>query len=143
MADGGQKTFRVEVITPYRIFYDGPVEMVIITCKDGEIGVLPEHAPLVAALVPGEVRLKVDGQWLAASATNGYAEIGPDAVMIVVNAAEWPDEIDIRRAEQALQRAEARMRSPKTSAQELIRSRHGAERAKARIKVARKYASTR
>lgn len=140
MAGESARTLHVEVVTPYRIFFDGPAEMVIITCKDGEIGILPDHAPLVAALVPGEIRLKIDGRWLAAAAANGYAEIGPEAMMIVVSAAEWPDEIDVSRAEQALRRAEARMRFPGTSSQEMIRSRHGAERARARKKVARKFA---
>jgi F-type H+-transporting ATPase subunit epsilon len=136
MAD---KTLYVEIVTPYSMFFEGPVEMVVVTGKDGEVGILPGHAPLVAALVPGEIRLKIDGQWKAAVATNGYAEIGPELTIIVVNAAEWPEQIDIRRAEKALARAEARLQDPTTSPQEKIRSRHGSARAKARIKVAKKY----
>jgi F-type H+-transporting ATPase subunit epsilon len=125
MAD---KTLYVEIVTPYSMFFEGPVEMVVVTGKDGEVGILP-----------GEIRLKIDGQWKAAVATNGYAEIGPELTIIVVNAAEWPEQIDIRRAEKALARAEARLQDPTTSPQEKIRSRHGSARAKARIKVAKKY----
>ncbi len=136
MAD---KTLYVEIVTPYDMFFEGPVEMVVVTCKDGEIGVLPGHSPFVAALVPGEVRLKIDGQWKPAVASNGYAEIGPELTIIVVNAAEWPEQIDIHRAEKALARAEARLLDPATTPQEKIRSKHGASRAKARLKVVKKY----
>ena len=121
------------------MFFEGPVEMIVLTGKDGEIGILPGHAPMVAALIPGEARLKIDGQWKPAVLTNGYAEIGPELTIVVVNAAEWPEQIDVRRAERALTRAEARLHDPSVSSQEKTRSRHGAERAKARLKVFNKY----
>lgn len=138
MAD---KTFYVEIVTPYDMFFEGPVEMVVVTCKDGETGIMPGHSSLVAALVPGEIRLKIDGQWKSAVATNGYAEIGSELTIIVVNAAEWPEQIEIARAEQSLARAEARLNNPATTPQERVRSRHGVARAKARLKVAQKYGS--
>lgn len=134
-----EKTFYVEIVTPYNMFFEGPVEMVVVTCKDGEVGIMPGHSSLVAALVPGEIRLKIDGQWKSAVATNGYAEIGSELTIIVVNAAEWPEQIDVARAEKSLARAEARLKDPATTPQERIRSRHGVERAKARIKVAQKF----
>ena len=138
MAD---KILHVEIVTPYEIFFEGPVEMVIVTGKDGEIGILPGHAPLVAALVPGEVRLKISDDWKRAVLTNGYAEIGPELTIIVVNAAEWPEQIDVRRAEKALARAEERLHDPSTTLQEKNRSRHGAERARARLKAAQKHSN--
>ena len=110
------------------------------TCKDGEIGILPGHTPLIAALTPGEIRLKIDQQWKVVAASNGYAEVGPELTIIVVNSAEWPDDIDVRRAEKALARAEARLIDPKTSAQEKAHARHSIARAKARLSVAKKYA---
>lgn len=136
MAD---KTMHVEIVTPYGMFFEGPIEMAVITCKDGEIGVLPGHSPLIAALTPGEIRLKIDQQWRVAAATNGYAEIGPELTIIVVNAAEWPEQIDIPRAEKALARAEAKLRDPKLSVQDKNHARHGVSRAKVRLKVAKKY----
>lgn len=136
MAD---KTLHVEIVTPYEMFYEGQAEMVVVTGKDGEIGILPGHAPMVAALVPGEVRLKIDGEWKTAVLTNGYAEIGPELTIVVVNAAEWPEQIDVSRAEKALARAEARLHDPSTTPQEKNRSRHGAERARARLKAAQKF----
>jgi F-type H+-transporting ATPase subunit epsilon len=136
MAD---RTLQIEIVTPYGMFYEGPTEMAVVTCKDGEIGILPGHSPLIAALVPGEIRLKIDQTWRIAAATNGYAEIGPELTIIVVNAAEWPEQIDVRRAEKALARAEARLKDPKVSAQDKNHARHGVSRAKARLKVANKY----
>jgi F-type H+-transporting ATPase subunit epsilon len=136
MAD---KTLHVEIVTPYEMFFEGPVEMVVVTGKDGEIGIMPGHSPLIAALTPGEIRLKINQNWRVAAATNGYAEVGPELTIIVVNAAEWPEQIDVRRAEQALRRAEAKLHDPATSDQEKIHARHGIARAKARLKVAGKY----
>jgi len=133
------KTLHIEIVTPYGIFFEGAIEMVIVTCKDGEIGVYPGHSPLIAAVVPGEIRLKIDQQWRVAVATNGYAEIGPELTILVVNAAEWPEQIDVQRAEKALARAEDRLQSPTVTAQDKAHARHGAARAKARLKVAEKY----
>ncbi|NLV47743.1 MAG: ATP synthase F1 subunit epsilon [Clostridiaceae bacterium] len=128
-----------EVVTPYGLLYDGPVEMVVMTAKDGEIGILPGHAPVFVALTPGEIRLKVDGTWRAMAATNGYAEIGPEMVIIIVNAAEWADQIDLPRAKAALSRAESKYHDPESSSMEKKHARHGIERAKARICVFEKY----
>ncbi|HAL74525.1 MAG TPA: ATP synthase F1 subunit epsilon [Clostridiales bacterium] len=137
-----EKTLPLAVVTPYEMFFEGPVEMAVITGKDGEIGILPGHTPLIAALVPGEIRLKIDQVWRIAAASHGYAEIGPELMIIVVNAAEWPEQIDVRRAETALARAESRMHDPALSPQEKNRSKHGAERARARLKAASKYADS-
>lgn len=128
-----------EIVTPYEVFYDDMVDMVIISSKEGEIGIQPGHTPMMAALTPGEIRLKKNGETKIAVGTNGYAEVGRDLVIIVVNAAEWADDIDLRRAEQALRRAEARYHDPDVDPQEKNHARHGIERAKARIKTARKY----
>ncbi len=134
------KTLYVQIVTPYDMFFEGQVEMVVLTSKDGEIGIMPGHTPLIAALVPGEIRLRIDQQWRVMSASNGYAEIGPELTMIVVNAAEWPDQIDVRRAEKALSRAQERLTDLKSTTQDKAHARHGIARAKARIKVAAKYA---
>jgi F-type H+-transporting ATPase subunit epsilon len=130
-----QKTINVEIVTPYGMFFEGPVEMVVLTAKDGEIGIMADHTPMIAALTPGEIRLRIKNKWKNLSATNGYAEIGPEQVIIVVNAAEWPDQINISRAEAALKRGEQRYHDPDLSDQEKKHARHAIERASARIKV--------
>jgi len=133
------KTIHVQIVTPYELFLEDDVEMVVITCKDGEIGILPGHSPIIAALVPGEIRFRVGQNWRIAAATHGYAEIGPELAVIVVNAAEWPEQIDVRRAEQALKRAETKLHDPAGSFEDKNHARHGAARAKARLKVVGKH----
>ena len=132
---------RLEVVTPYELFFDEKVEMVILTATDGEIGVLPGHTAMFAALKSGELRIKTDGQWRIAVTTNGYAEIAADMVIVVVNAAEWADEINVVRAQKSLERAEARFADPQISAIEKTHARHAIERAKARLKVAEQHGS--
>lgn len=132
-------TMRIEIVTPYEMFFEGPVEMVVLTSKDGEIGVMPGHAPMMIALVPGEIRIKASGEWRALAATNGYAEVSGDITIIIVNAAEWADQIDLKRAKKALERADERLHNPSTSAAERVHARHGVQRARARLHVAEKY----
>ncbi|MBP8989707.1 MAG: ATP synthase F1 subunit epsilon [Clostridia bacterium] len=136
-----QNAIYVEIVTPYGMFFEGPAEMVVVTSKDGQIGIMAGHTPLIAALTPGEIRMLIKGSWRILSATNGYAEIGPELMIIVVNAAEWPEQIDLGRAEAALARAEKRYHDPSSSSQEKIHARHAIERAKARIKVKQKASS--
>ena len=136
-----QKSIMVEVVTPYAMFYKGQVEMAVFTAKDGEIGIMPGHTPLMAALVSGPVRLQIDRLWQVISATNGYAEAGPDRCIIVVNAAEYPQDIDIDRAWRALARAQKKLKDPGVPEQEKAHARHAIERAENRIKIARQYQS--
>ena len=69
------KTFQLEIITPERQFYTGPVESLVLPALDGEYGVLPGHEPVVTAVEPGEARFKADGVWHNVIVTQGFAEI--------------------------------------------------------------------
>lgn len=140
MADGGK--LRLEIITPYGIFYDGIVDSVTVRVKDGEMGIMHMHTPMVAALVPGETRMLEDGVWKYCATSNGYAEIGHDLVILVVSAAEWPEGIDIKRSEEALHRASERYQLEKTHPMLAARDRHAIQRAKARLSVANKRIPT-
>lgn len=132
-------TMRVEIVTPYQMFFEGSVEMVVVTSKDGEVGIMPGHTPLIVALTPGEIRIKDHAQTRVAAASNGYAEVSPELTIIVVNAAEWAEEIDVTRARRSLERAEKRFHDKETPAAEKVHARHGVQRAKARLHVAAKY----
>ena len=92
-------TFRLSVVTPERAFFDDEVEMVILQAQDGEMGVLPGHSPALVALKEGIMRVQQHGglRWFAAS--SGYASVLPDGVYAVLQTAEWPEEIDVNRAE--------------------------------------------
>jgi F-type H+-transporting ATPase subunit epsilon len=136
MADGGK--LRLEIITPYGKFYDGIVDSVTVRVKDGEMGIMHMHTPMVAALVPGETRMLEDGVWKYCATSNGYAEIGHDLVIVVVSAAEWPENIDIRRSEEAFRRASERYLVERAHPVLASRDRHAMQRAKARQDVAKK-----
>jgi F-type H+-transporting ATPase subunit epsilon len=95
------RTLIAEIVTPERIVYTNEVEMVVAPTLDGEIGVLPLHAPLVGALKPGEVRVKIGDtvEWFAVS--GGYIQVHEDKVIILADDAEAASKIDVERAKQA------------------------------------------
>jgi F-type H+-transporting ATPase subunit epsilon len=103
------RTLIVEIVTPEHIVYTNEVEMVVAPTIDGEIGILPLHAPLVGALKAGEVRVKHDGlvEWFAVS--GGYIQVHEDKVIILADDAEAASQIDVERARQAKALAEARI----------------------------------
>ncbi len=135
------KTMMLEVVTPYYHFFEGKVEQVVLSALDGEIGVLPGRAPVVIALAPGIAHITVNGEKRHAVMTEGYAEIGPFMTIVVCNAAEWPEDIDVVRAFHAFERAEKRYHDPATSKQEKIYARHSIRRAKMRLKLIREFGS--
>lgn len=130
-------TFMLEIITPNRQFYVGPAEAMVLPILDGQYGVLPGHEPVVTAIEPGELKFKVDGVWQTAAVSTGFAEIMPDYAILLVAAAEKPEEIDLRRAEEAKERAEERLRQ-KRSVQEYHSSEAALARAMARLKTVKK-----
>ncbi len=129
------KNFDVSVVTPDGVVVDEQYQMVIAHTKDGEIGVLAGHIPLVAPLVIGEVRLKKESgmEWLSVS--GGFLEVRPDKVTVLAQTAEKAETIDLARAQEAKRRAEAML-----AAQEAKMDDHRAQtalhRAMNRIKVA-------
>ena len=109
MAD---KTFRLKIIAPERIFYEGDVPFVEFRTTEGEIGVYPGHIPLTSIIAPGVVRIHTtDGEIKEAALLEGFSEILPNEVVILAETVEWPDEIDANRAKEAQIRAERRLQS--------------------------------
>ena len=104
------KLFRLEILTPERQFLDRDVEAVTILAPDGELTVLADHAPLIATIDIGRIRLKFDGEWHDAFNSEGFIEVDRDDTVIFTQACEWPEEIDARRALEAEKRAEERLR---------------------------------
>lgn len=104
-----EKFFELKIITPDRTFYEGKVSMVEFATTEGEMGIYREHIPLTAVLVPTVVVItEAEGQKEAAL-HSGFVEVLPDRVTILAEIAEWPDEIDANRAEEARVRAERRL----------------------------------
>lgn len=131
-------TFRLEVLTPEKKFFEGDVNMIVVRSTDGDIGILPGHTPLIAPIGIGSLRILVDGKWRDAFISGGFMEVKPTSTLILSDAVEWPEEIDIKRAEAAKERALERLRQKK-SREEYIRSQVALLRALNRIKIARKY----
>ena len=104
-----EKKLRLQIVTPSRVLCDETVDMVIMRASTGDMGVLPNHEPVVATLSYGILRFKQDGKERKATIMSGFVEVEPDKVTILTDAAEWPEEIDIVRAEEAKKRALTRL----------------------------------
>lgn len=100
-------TLRLEVVTPMRKTYSEDVDMVTIPGADGEYGILPLHVPLITALKPGELRVQKGGQEIRLATGGGFAEVLPDRVSILTDAAVIDTEIDENAAQTAIDRAKA------------------------------------
>ena len=110
MADVNRQ-FSVEIITPDRVFYKGEADFIEFTTADGEIGVYKDHIPLTTVLAPGVVNIHNGEELKCAAVHAGFAEILGEKVTLLAEVAEWPDEIDVDRAEAARQRAEERLQN--------------------------------
>ena len=129
-------TFYLEVVTPERKFFEGQAEMIIVHTPDGEIGILKDHEQAVVAVTAGVIRFLVDGVWKEAAITPGFMEVTTEKTILLVDTAEWPEEVDINRAKAAKERAEERLQQ-KLAYLEHIRSQASLARALARLKVTR------
>lgn len=106
------KKFRLEVISPERIFYNGEVEMVELTTTEGDIGIYADHIPLTTIVAPGVMTItESDGVLKEAAVLEGFMEITQEKVTILAQSCEWPEEIDVNRAQEAKARAERRLKS--------------------------------
>ena len=126
--------FTLKIITPDRIFYENQVSMVEFNTTEGEIGVYKRHVPTTVIVSPGIVTITEEGGTKEAALHAGFAEILQDEVVIMAEIIEWPDEIDVSRAEAARARAQERL-SSKTPETDILRAETALQRALARINV--------
>jgi F-type H+-transporting ATPase subunit epsilon len=110
MADES-KLLRLEIISPDRVFFEGEADMVEMRTSEGEIGVFRNHIPLTSILVPGIIKIHNGQEVKQAAVHDGFVEIFRDHIVILSESAEWPEEIDVERAERAKERAETRLKS--------------------------------
>lgn len=128
-------TFGLKIIASDRIFYDGRCRKLILPAPDGEMGILANHENMVIAITVGDARMEVEeGSWVDVAFGAGFAEIVNNRVTVLVDTAERPEEIDVRRAEEARERAEEQMRQ-KQSIREYYRTQASLARAMNRLKV--------
>lgn len=128
--------FHLEILTPERQFYDGGVEELIVETPDGQRGILRGHTPMVFSVTVGEAKLKIDGEFKICFTGEGFLEIRPDKAVLMSQVVEWPEEIDVRRAQEAKRRAEEQMRQ-RQSLQEYHSTMSSLARAMARLKIKR------
>jgi F-type H+-transporting ATPase subunit epsilon len=97
---------RCEIVSQDRLVYEGDVDIVVLPGTDGEMGILPHHAPLLTTLKMGIIKVRTGGKEEIFTVAGGVAEVQPDLVTILADAAENVEEIDVARAEAARKRAE-------------------------------------
>lgn len=129
--------FHLVINTPTRVFFDGYVDSLVVKTFDGEIGILYGHEPIVIPVEVSPITIRTDGDIKKAYIAGGFMNVMGDVVEIFSDDALWPEEIDVRRNEEAIKRAEERMKAKK-SQEEFARARASLARAMARLEVAGK-----
>ncbi|MGM0548026.1 MAG: F0F1 ATP synthase subunit epsilon [Bacillota bacterium] len=126
---------QLDVVTPQKLVYSEEVDLIEAPAIDGLIGILPNHAPLVTAMKIGVVRIVKGGEELQLAISEGFMEVQPDQINLVVRTAELPEEIDIDRAQAAQARAEEKLEKDQENI-DFARAEAAYDRAKARLKAA-------
>ena len=106
--------FKLQIVTPDKVFYEGEASMVELTTTVGQIGVYANHIPLTAIVAPGVLKIHEESGVRKAALLSGFIEILPEIITIMAEVAEWPEEIDANRAEEARVRAERRLKEHKS-----------------------------
>ncbi|OGS21163.1 MAG: ATP synthase F1 subunit epsilon [Elusimicrobia bacterium RIFOXYA2_FULL_39_19] len=125
------KTVPVEIITPEKLIIKEEMEYISVPGYEGELGILPGHANLLGLLVPGEIRLKKNGETKYLAISGGFVEIHPDKVEIFAETAEMAEEIDPERVRLSVERAKSQI----TEGKNLSQARAQMQRDLARMKV--------
>ena len=129
-----EQEFTIKIITPERVFYEDVATMIEFNTTEGEIGIYKNHIPLTVILEPGVLAITSDKEIRTAALHAGFAIIKPEIVTIMAEIVEWPNEIDLDRAEAAKDRAENRIHE-KSNTIDLPRVQTALARAMARIEV--------
>ena len=136
--EGVPKTVTLEVVTPTRMVVRDEVEEVIAPGAEGYFGVLGGHLPFMSTLKSGDLAYRKNGTWRYLAISWGYAEVRPETVIILAEAAEKAEEIDVARAQQARDRAVERMARWGDESIDVLRAQVSLARALTRIEVAEK-----
>ena len=128
----------LEIVTPEAKAFSGEVEMVVLPGVEGELGVLPMHVPLMTQLLPGEVRILQDGKQTELVVGTGFVEVSQTHVSILTDMAMSDTEIDEQVAEEAVKRAEARVREKDLSSEEIAEIERALARSLAQLKFKRR-----
>jgi F-type H+-transporting ATPase subunit epsilon len=130
-------TLRLEIVTPDAVAYSEDVEMVTLPGAEGQLGILPQHVPLMTQMVPGEIIVRKDGSDQFLAVGEGLVEISGDRVAILTDMAIEADKIDEAKVEEARQRAAARLQE-KLSSEEIATVNAALTRSLAQLRVKRR-----
>ena len=107
-------TIRLEVVTPEKMVFSDDVDLILAWGVEGQLGILPHHAPLMTILQPGDLVFRKAGKEESLTISGGFLEVRPDKVIILADACERAEEIDVARAEAAKQRAQEALKTAAT-----------------------------
>lgn len=128
---------QLQIITAEREVFSGPVDILVAPGIEGQLGILPNHAPLMTILQPGELMVRAGGEESYLALSGGYMEVLSNRVIILADAAEDVDEIDEARAREAMERARQRVANRESEA-DIQQALASLRRAQVRVTVARR-----
>jgi F-type H+-transporting ATPase subunit epsilon len=105
-------TIKLDVVSAEKTVYSDDVDIIIAPGIEGQLGILPNHTPLMTILEVGELLVRKGGEEFVMAISGGFIEVRPDRVIILADAAERAEEIDMARAEEAKRRAEEQLKRP-------------------------------
>lgn len=129
------KPFKLKIVTPRGIYRETEVEMLNLRTTSGQIGILANHLPLASAIDISEMNYIKDGQRYKFALAGGFVYVNDDETTIIANAIESPEEIDLRRAQEAKARAEERLHNQSNDDMDILRAEVALRKAITRIRV--------
>jgi F-type H+-transporting ATPase subunit epsilon len=127
---------QLEIVTPERLAYSDTVDSVQLPGSEGELGVLPHHAPLISTLGVGELRIRKGGSEESFAIVGGFLQVRPDKVVVMAETADLASEIDLQKAEEARREAERALETGYHEGADLAAARAALQQALLRIRVA-------
>ena len=127
---------KLEIVTPERLAYSDTVDAVVLPGSEGELGVLPHHAPLISTLGVGELRIRKGGQEELFAIAGGFLQVRPDKVVVMAEMADMASDIDLERALEARHEAERALETGYHEGADLSMARAALQQALLRIRVA-------
>ena len=132
-------TLRLEIVTPERLVYSDEVDSVNVPGIEGELGILPHHAPLISTLGVGELRIRKAGAEDHFAIVGGFLQVRPDKVVVMAETADMASEIDLERAMEARREAERQLSEGFEEPADMARARAALQHALLRIRVAERH----
>ena len=127
--------FRLQILTPDKLFFDGETDNLIVRTTVGDKGILARHEDYVAALPIGKMKVRIDGKFRTAAVSEGTVKVSKDKTVVLVQSCEWADEIDIDRAKAAKEKAEERLKAAEKDNNDYLLAEYKLKRAVNRIET--------